>query len=174
MIMAAGLFWLSWRPLCAVRSHGFYRFFAWIGLLALVLVNIDYWFVEPFSSRQVVSWIFLLISLIIVIWGTVSLKKGKAGGQRNDALLIGIEKTTELITAGAYRYIRHPMYSSFLFGAWGICIKHYSWLSLMFTCMTTLFAIVTAKREEIENVRYFGNAYRDYIKQTRMFIPFIF
>jgi len=175
IIVSVGLYLLSRRSLCAVRSHGFYRFFAWITFLALVLVNLDHWFVESFSSRQVVSGVLLLISILIVICGTVSLRRaGKPDTKRNDACLMGIEKTTELVTVGAYRYIRHPMYSSFLFGAWGVYFKHYSWLSLMLACVTTFFAIMTAKREETENIQYFGDAYKNYIKHTKMFIPFFF
>ena len=90
------------------------------------------------------------------------------------SLLIGIEKTTELVTTGAYRYIRHPMYSSFLFVAWGVFFKHYSWLSVLMAGITTSFAVMTVKREEAENIRYFGDAYRIYMKRTKMFIPFFF
>lgn len=101
-------------------------------------------------------------------------RAGKQDVERNDALLMGIEKSTELVTAGAYCYIRHPMYSSFLFGAWGVFLKHYSWLSFILAGVTTFFAIMTAKSEETENIQYFGDAYKNYMKQTKMFIPFFF
>jgi protein-S-isoprenylcysteine O-methyltransferase Ste14 len=38
----------------------------------------------------------------------------------------------------------------------------------------TLFLLATAKVEESENVRYFGTAYAEYMKRTKMFIPFLF
>jgi protein-S-isoprenylcysteine O-methyltransferase Ste14 len=175
IIVLAGLLLLSRKSMFAVRSHGFYRFFGWVSIVALALVNLDYWFDDPFSGRQIVSWILFLISIVIVIWGAVSLRSaGKPGAARKDSLLIGIEKTTELVTDGAYRYLRHPMYSSFLFAAWGIFLKHYSWLSFGLAFLTTLFATITARREEIENIRYFGDAYRNYMKKTRMFIPYFF
>ena len=122
-----------------------------------------------------VSWFLLLVSIIIVTYGTLSLRKaGKPDSKRNDPMLIGIEKTTELVTTGAYRYIRHPMYSSFMFGAWGVFFKHFSWLNAFFAMITTIFAVITAKKEEVENARYFGEAYRDYKKRTKMFLPFFF
>jgi protein-S-isoprenylcysteine O-methyltransferase Ste14 len=34
--------------------------------------------------------------------------------------------------------------------------------------------IITAKKEEIENIQYFGEKYREYMKHTTMFVPFIF
>ncbi len=175
VIVSIGLLFLSLRSLRAIRSHGFYRFFAWITFLAIALINLDYWFDEPFSIRQIASWLLLLICMFIAVYGTLSLRR--AGGQddeRKDELLIGIEKTTKLVTAGPYRYIRHPMYSSFLFGAWGAFLKHYSWLSFIMACLTTFFTILTARMEETENIQYFGDTYKNYMKRTRMFIPFFF
>ena len=38
----------------------------------------------------------------------------------------------------------------------------------------SLFLVLTAKVEEKENVRYFGEAYQAYQKGTKMFIPYVF
>jgi protein-S-isoprenylcysteine O-methyltransferase Ste14 len=40
--------------------------------------------------------------------------------------------------------------------------------------MATLFLAVTARIEEAEDIRFFGSAYQAYMKQTKMFIPFVF
>jgi len=34
--------------------------------------------------------------------------------------------------------------------------------------------LATAKAEEVENVAYFGAAYRSHLQHTKMFIPFVF
>lgn len=85
-----------------------------------------------------------------------------------------IEKTNKLITIGAYRYIRHPLYSSLLFLAWGVFFKHISGFSICLVLIGTFFLVVTAKVEEIENIEFFGNTYRGYMKQTKMFVPYLF
>ena len=38
-------------------------------------------------------------------------------------LFYRFESTTTLVTAGAYRYIRHPLYESGLMLAWGAALK---------------------------------------------------
>jgi protein-S-isoprenylcysteine O-methyltransferase Ste14 len=175
IVASIGFAWISRTSLRDVRSHGFCRFFAWEAMLALILLNLDYWFYEPFKIHQMVSWLLLIASGYLVIHGVQSLRMvGKPDSKRNDPSLIGIEKTTELVTVGAYRYIRHPIYSSGLFLAWGAFFKHSSWVSVSLAVIATLFLTMTAKIEEAENIRFFGAAYQSYMKQTKMFIPFVF
>jgi len=173
---SAGIVYISRASLRSPRSHGFYRFFAWEAILALILLNAEYWFWNPFSLHQVLSWIFLIASAFLVIHAVHLLRIiGKPKAQRtDDAATIGIEKTTQLVSVGAYKYIRHPMYSSLLFLAWGVFFKRPSWLSGILVLAATGFLVATAKVEEAENIGFFGTSYQTYIKQTKMFIPFIF
>lgn len=175
MVASAGLAWGTRSSLRSLRSHGFYRLFAWESILILILLNLDYWFYEPFSPRQIISFLLLSVCTYLVIHGVLLLRKvGKPDNKRSDPSLIGIEKTTELVTVGAYRYIRHPIYSSLLFLAWGAFFKHPSWAGISLAVAATFFLTMTARTEEAENIRYFGEAYQNYMKKTRMFIPFLF
>jgi protein-S-isoprenylcysteine O-methyltransferase Ste14 len=175
VVASAGLAWVSRSSLRGLRFHGFYRFFAWEAILVSVLLNFDIWFHEPLSFRQTVSWLLLAASLFLAVHGFLLLRTVvKPDSKRDDSSLVGIEKTTELVTKGAYRYIRHPLYSSLLFGAWGVFFKHPSWLGFLLAAITVFFLIMTARIEEAENTRFFGAAYENYMKQTRMFIPFLF
>ena len=172
---SVGLAWVSWRSLLDFRSHGFYRFFVFESIVALVLLNLDYWFHEPFSPHQIISWLLLIISLFLVVHGFILLRMvGKPDSKRNDSSLVGVEKTTEQVTAVACRYIRHPLYSSLLFGAWGVFFKNPSWVGVSLAVITTFFVTMTAKIEEVENIRFFGAGYQSYMKKTKMFIPFLF
>lgn len=155
--------------------HGFHRFFAWECMLALALFNVPYWFKDPLSPRQVASWLFLCISLFLVAHGVYLLKLvGKPNQDRTDDKLIAFEKTSALVTVGAYKYIRHPLYSSLLFLAWGIFFKHFSWPELALALFSTLFLFLTAKCDEEECLEHFGAAYRTYMRGTKRFIPFLF
>jgi len=101
--------------------------------------------------------------------------RGKPVAHREgDPSLLAFEKTSTLVTTGIYHYIRHPLYSSLLILAWGVFFKDPSWLAALLVLAATAALIATAMAEEAECARFFGPAYRDYMKQTRMFVPFLF
>lgn len=169
------LLWVSRRPLRNFRSHGFYRFFAFEGVLALVLINHPYWFDEPFALRQLLSWTLLICSVGFVIHGVQLLRIVGGRGDRHDMPEnLPFENTVKLVKVGLYRFIRHPMYASLLLLAWGALLKNQVPLTVALAIATTLFLVVTARVEERENLRFFGSQYQDYCRQSKMFIPFVF
>lgn len=175
IIFSIILIFVSFRSLRDRRSHGFYRFFAWEAILAMIVLNIDRWFTDPFCLSQILSWLCLLICTYFVVHSAILIvRKGASDSNRKDPTLFAVEKTSRLVTSGIYKYIRHPMYSSLLFLAWGVYFKHTTINTISLTLAATLFLFITAKIEEKENIAYFGDAYRDYMKRTKMFIPFIF
>jgi protein-S-isoprenylcysteine O-methyltransferase Ste14 len=174
VLATALIAYVSRASLRAPRSHGFYRFFAWEAILALALLNIEIWFKNPFAWYQLISWPLLVISALLVLHGLQLLKKiGQPNAKRNDSPMLELEKTTTLVTIGAYRYIRHPLYSSLLFLAWGVFFKLPSWPGIGLALAATAFLQATAKAEETEDIRFFGPAYQEYMQQTKMFVPFV-
>lgn len=168
------IIYLSWRSLGSTRNHGFFRFFAWELMLWLLISNIRYWFKDPFSFNQVISWLFLILSIYPVVDGLYRFKvAGKINRERNDPSLFGFEHTTSLITTGVYRYIRHPMYAGLLYLNWGIALKKPSVIILIFAVAVTIFLYITVIVEERENLKFFGEEYRQYRKHTKLFVPWI-
>ncbi len=166
---------ISWRPLHNPRSHGFHRFFAFEGILVLILLNVPFWLKNPFSPFQLVSWTLLFLSILFVIQGFYLLKK--LGGSRDRGIRsenYAFESTINLVTDGIYKYIRHPMYSSLLLLAWGVYLKHTTIFGGIVVLIATAFLVATAKMEERENVSFFGPRYEEYIKKTKMFVPYLF
>lgn len=174
-IVSAFFIYVSRKSLFRPHSHGFYRFFAWESILALVLLNAPHWQENPFSLYQLISWLLLSISIFLVVHGVSLLQAiGKPNENRPDAELLAFEKTTYLVTVGAYKYIRHPLYSSLLFLAWGAFLKDPSLLGLLLAFIASLFLLLTAKSDESECLQHFGDAYQTYMLRTKMFIPFLF
>ena len=167
--------WVSRSSFRDIQNHGFYRFFAWEIILILFALNMKYWIIDPFSLRQMIAWTLLIISLVLIFQGVKLFRnKGGVDQERQDPALVSIEKTTELVTSGIYAYIRHPFYASLLFLTWGIFFKHLTWIAFFLGILSSIFLILTAKKEEVENIAFFGERYQEYIQTTRMFIPLIF
>ncbi len=167
---------VSWKSLLKPGSHGFHRFFAWECILGLFLVNVKVWFHKPFAWNQVIAWFLLIACLISLGFGVHSLRtRGKPTQQREgDPSLLAFEKTTQLVTSGIYQYIRHPLYSSLFLLTWGIFFKSLSLLGLGLGVLSTLFLILTAKADEAECTQFFGPPYIEYMKHTKMFVPYVF
>jgi protein-S-isoprenylcysteine O-methyltransferase Ste14 len=167
LVVNVWIVYVSWPSLRDIRSHGFYRFFAFEVFLILFLLNMRYWFSEPFAIHQIISWFLLLCSLFLVIHGFYLLRL--IGKPKRD-----IEDTTVLVRQGAYKYIRHPLYSSLFFGCWGVFFKRPSVSGGILAAFGTMAVIATAKMEERENLQKFGDVYSKYKRSTKMLIPFLF
>ena len=175
LILSIPVIYFSRRNLFHPGKHGFYRFLGWEGMIWLLVSIYKYWFVQSFSSLQLISWILLLLSVYLVISGALTLlRKGKPSSQRHDRHLFSFEKTTELVDTGIFRYIRHPLYASLICLSWGILLKNVTPLLLVITLFCTLMFYITSRYDEKECIAYFGEKYRDYMKRSHMFIPFVF
>lgn len=162
------LAWFSWWvSLRGKRYHGIFRFVSFECILILVLLNYPNWFKDPFSPHQIISWIFLILSIFAAASGFYTFySKGKPRDQMED--------TTKLISTGLFKYIRHPLYLSLMLGGFGILAKDYGYIQWILALTNFISLIITAKVEEKEMIKKFGDDYIDYMKHTKMFIPFIF
>jgi protein-S-isoprenylcysteine O-methyltransferase Ste14 len=171
---SAVLAWLSRAALRQPRSHGFYRFFAWEAILALLVLNLPFWFEDRFAPHQLISWALLFSSIGVLIAGVTLLRRlGKPDRSRGDAELFAFEKTSTLVTVGIFRYIRHPLYTSLLLLTWGIFFKQIGLAGLLCALTATLFLWLTARCDEQECLAYFGESYRQYMRRSKRFIPFV-
>ena len=161
-----GIVFLSLHSASKLRSYGFLRFFAFESILVLILYNIEHWFRNPFSILQIISWLLMITSVVIVSSGFYMLRKF---GKPKDV----IDDTAVLVTRGIYKYIRHPLYGSLILLAWGIFLKDISLVSFTLALVSSSLPVVMAKVEEKENIQKFGEEYSSYINTTKMFIPFM-
>jgi len=167
------IMWVSRRSLRHPRSHGFSRFFAFESILALMVLNAPHWFAHPLAIWQLLSWVLLSTSLALVVWGFLNLRgQGGFSPTAETSTTFAWENTGRLVTTGIYRHVRHPMYSSLLFLAWGAVLKAVSPVTLGLGAVASLALAATAKAEEAENVTRFGQEYKDYMARTRCFVPF--
>ena len=175
VVISAAFIWISRHTLQYPRSHGFYRFFAWECTLALILLNLRAWGLDPLAPNQLVSWTLLFITSWLPIHAVIMLKnKGKPNDDRVDPASFSFEKTTLLVTTGAFKYIRHPMYATLLFLTWAAYLKQFSWIGTALVLAASIFLFITAKQDEEECLKHFGEPYWAYMQKTKRFIPFVF
>jgi protein-S-isoprenylcysteine O-methyltransferase Ste14 len=148
------------------RYHGIPRFFAFEGLLLLGLLQQPIWFSDPFAPGQVVSWILLAICIYYIMAAVILYFRHARPG-------VNFENSTKLVTSGLYKFVRHPMYASLLLLGWGMFFKSIHPASIALILVITLALYLTCKVEEKEMMKRFGNEYRDYMKKTRLWIPFL-
>jgi protein-S-isoprenylcysteine O-methyltransferase Ste14 len=148
------------------RYHGISRFFVFESIFILVILNYKVWFRYPFSLLQIISWILLFLSIYAALAGYLLLKR--KGNPDNN-----FENTSVLVRSGIYGYIRHPLYFSLFLLGTGIVLKKPETVQLILGVINTIAAYITARIEEKEMIVKFGDDYRAYMKETKMFIPFI-
>jgi protein-S-isoprenylcysteine O-methyltransferase Ste14 len=165
---------VSWRSLRHPGSHGFFRFFAFEAIFCIVVLNAPVWFRRPLAPLQLVSWPLLIVSLGLAVHGFHLLRRlGQPSQPERGSPMFRIENTAALVTVGAYRFIRHPLYASLLCLAWGAALKSLTPITAVLVALATGFLIAAAKVEEVENLGRFGEAYREYMARTWLFIPFV-
>ena len=175
-LLSIGVIYVSRRSLLTPGSHGFYRFFAWEAMAALFALNMPVWFETPWSWNQLISWFLLIACLLPLTLGARTLTgRGNVTAERSgEPQLMAFEKTSALVTTGIYHYIRHPLYSSLLVLTWGIFFKDPGPAGICLAAAASLLLVATARADEAECIRFFGNEYRAYREHTRMFVPFLF
>jgi protein-S-isoprenylcysteine O-methyltransferase Ste14 len=149
------------------RYHGIARFFVFESIFVLFLMNYRVWFHNPFSLHQIISWIFLFGSIYPGLAGYMLLKR-KGKSERS------FENTTALVKSGIYSYIRHPLYCSLLLLGTGIMFKDTGNSQLILGAINLIAVYLTARIEEKEMFTRFGDAYIQYMGETKMFIPKVF
>ena len=140
----------------------------------MYVLDLRVWDVGTHSTHQLIAGLLFFGSLLMVLFSVAQLLLfGKRNTNRNDTAMLEFEKTTILVTTGLYRYIRHPMYDSLFLLCWGLFFKQLSLVGGILAVIASSFLVATSRAEEAENLNYFGEEYREYMKRTKMFIPFI-
>jgi len=82
------------------------------------------------------------------------------------------ERGKTLVTTGPYKYIRHPLYSAFIYSMTGLLALWFeSWFLLFSVVVLALIWSFLVQKEEQYMLDKFGKTYRDYIEKTGQFLP---
>ena len=76
-----------------------------------------------------------------------------------------------LVTAGPYRWVRHPFYVSAALLLLASSLLAANWFVLVCGALTFMLLAIRLKREEEKLMERFGEAYRAYRERTGRFVP---
>jgi protein-S-isoprenylcysteine O-methyltransferase Ste14 len=120
------------------------------------------------SNEAVLSigFIIFLSGLALAIWARINLGK-------NWGVPMTQKQNPELVTAGPYEYIRHPIYTGILIAMVGAAIaSSVFWLTIF--AITAIYFIYSAVVEEKIMTKQFPKDYPVYKSKTKMLIPLVF
>jgi protein-S-isoprenylcysteine O-methyltransferase Ste14 len=150
-----------------------YVLFQFILLAMIVLAPLVPWRLLPATggvwlrALQLVGLLFLLAGVGVANAGLLSL------GWRNLTALPYPRADAELVQAGAYRWVRHPIYSGVVLGALGWSLLVNNVLALALTAVLFFFFDLKSRQEEVW-LRQRYPAYADYQKQVPKLIPWLY
>jgi len=85
---------------------------------------------------------------------------------------LGIRNEHRLITNGAFRYVRHPVYAAHLIWAIAQVMLLHNWIAgYSFLMFIVPHYLLRVKNEEKMMLEQFGEEYRVYMKRTPRIIP---
>ena len=144
-------------------------------LAAVVLVKL-FPGVRDFMNLPIwpIDWDFGLPAVACALAGIVTLIWARNVIGRNWSGGVVLKEDHELVTAGPYAYVRHPIYSGLFLLMSGMVLSYDN------RGMLALFAVVVvglwykSTVEERFMTRHFPEKYPAYMKKTKALIPFIF
>jgi protein-S-isoprenylcysteine O-methyltransferase Ste14 len=87
---------------------------------------------------------------------------------------VRVRADQRVVTTGPYRWVRHPGYSAGILMAIGVGIALGTWLGALISAVLTVIGYAyRISVEERALVNGLGDSYRDYMKRTKRFIPFV-
>ena len=122
------------------------------------LINIPKIFIDQKFLRLLLFALLTIIGIIIIIWSIISLNPKLRG------------KT--LITGGAFKYFRHPLYAAFLtFFNFGLAILLNNWMFITWAILLHPIWHLLIIEEEKVLKKKFPIEYERYCKNTGKFFP---
>lgn len=151
-VRRAGIKWIWWREI--TLRLGFYAAL----MLALQIRGI-------FGASPLLALPgFLLTALGVTLAIAARVRLGSGW--------VASATSSELVTNGPYALVRHPLYGGLLLAMLGSALGQ----SVLWVLPLLLYwrgFVASARREEQLLIAQYSDRYRDYMRRTRMFVPYV-
>ena len=138
-----------------------------LGMIAY-LINPNWMAWSTLSIPEWLLWLGVVIGAsgtALLVWTHIILGKNFFGGMKT-------RQGHQLVVAGPYRWVRHPMYTAFLAIGLAWFLLSGNWMVAGFWLVPTILVIVTRLTEEERMMlKQFGDKYSLYQQRTGRFLP---
>jgi protein-S-isoprenylcysteine O-methyltransferase Ste14 len=124
-----------------------------------------------YAFQPVLAWLGVVVLIASLVMFRVTHKQ--LG--RNWSVTVETRTSHQLVTEGLYRYVRHPMYSSFLLFALAQALLLPNWIAGLagLVGLGVLFFSRVGKEEALM-AETFGAEYRAYMGRTARIVPWVY
>ena len=136
-----------------------------VGLLYVFAPQRTRWATLPTPTWS--RWIGVALGVVampLFIWTHHALGK-------NWSVDLVIKEEHTLITSGPYRWVRHPMYTSFFVQSLAFFLLSANWVIGLAGLATSVLGASRVDKEEALMIEEFGDQYRAYMQRTGRFLP---
>ena len=105
-----------------------------------------------------------MASYVLIFAGFVLLAKSWG-------ILYEAQRRHEIAASGPYAYVRHPQYLAFIMIMLGFLLQWPTLVTLTMFPVLVYMYVRLARREEMDAIAEFGEAYRRYTAETPAFFP---
>ena len=140
-----------------------------IGLFFVPEVHVPWLFLRLLPNPLACFWIGAAITvagLLFAVWARVLLGT-------NWSRSVTIKQDHELITAGPYRFVRHPIYTGILAGFLGSAVATGQLRGLLSFALVFLALWYKLRLEEAWMRSQFGDVYATYARRTAALVPWL-
>ncbi len=136
-------------------------------------------FAVPLLTSPLINWsapwglVGQVAGLLLMAAGGVLALAGLATLGRNLTAVPHPKDDANLVVHGAYKIVRHPIYSGIILGAFGWALLMTSVLTLILAAILLLFFDIKTRREEKWLSAKFSD-YPTYQQRVRKLVPFIY
>jgi len=126
------------------------------------------------ATYQITAWA-LVIGAVLYAAAMWTFRRTHKELGKNWSISLEIREKHELISAGPYALIRHPMYTSFFLMALGQAFLLANWIvGLAGLIGFAILFFLRVDKEERMMLEFFGPQYRDYMDRTKRIIPYLY
>ena len=137
-----------------------------IAIVTIIAVSFSFYGIIPYYSIKELNNIIMMLGAILIIFGAVFWLSAVVNSKVTENI-----KENKLVTTGIYAYVRHPIYSAFLYAITGLIFLSTNVLLFIFPVIYWLILTEAMKRtEERWLLVKFGDDYLDYEKKVNRFI----